>query len=232
MNILITGANRGLGLALANYFIWQGHFVLMGCRNVEEFPHDEIITDIGEYFVFKLDVVQIKSIQEAKQLISERFSSIDILINNAGRYDKFSKNDSMNIDFEEIKKMYDVNAIGPLRMIKEFYDMIKDSKGKIIVNISSNAASIGDSTRSSEFGYCMSKAALNMETKLLQNFFNKKEKDIDIYSIDPGWMQTDMGSVQADYTASESAEKIGELILNPHKIASSHVDLLNRNLNW
>lgn len=66
MNILITGANRGLGLALANYFISQGHFVLMGCRNVEEFPHNEIITDIGEYFVFKLDVVHIESIQGAK----------------------------------------------------------------------------------------------------------------------------------------------------------------------
>jgi NAD(P)-dependent dehydrogenase (short-subunit alcohol dehydrogenase family) len=80
----------------------------------------------------------------------------------------------------------------------------------MIINISSEAGSIGDCWRKQELGYCMSKAALNMQTKILHNCL--QPRGFRLLAVHPGWMRTEMGGADADIDAREAAEGIAELI--------------------
>jgi NAD(P)-dependent dehydrogenase (short-subunit alcohol dehydrogenase family) len=102
-----------------------------------------------------------------------------------------------------------VNTFGPLRMVQQFLPLLERGDYKLIVNISSEAGSIADCWRESEFAYSMSKAALNMQSKILQNHL--KPHGFKILAVHPGWMRTDMGGAEADIHPDEAAEGIFNL---------------------
>jgi NAD(P)-dependent dehydrogenase (short-subunit alcohol dehydrogenase family) len=87
--------------------------------------------------------------------------------------------------------------------------LLKKGDRKLIINVSSEAGSIADCWRESEFAYSMSKAALNMQSKILQNYL--KPRGFKVLAVHPGWMQTDMGGADADIPADEAAEGIFRL---------------------
>lgn len=99
--------------------------------------------------------------------------------------------------------------MGPLRVAKAFLPMLRRNGRGLIVNISSESGSIGDARREKEFDYCMSKAALNMATKLLDNYLS--DSGIRVIAVHPGWMRTDMGGQNADLDPGETAARLAEL---------------------
>ena len=105
----------------------------------------------------------------------------------------------------------DVNAFGPLRVTQQFLPLLEKGQMKRLVYISSEAGSIGDCPRKTEFGYTMSKAALNMEVKLLNNYL--EPRGYAVFAIHPGWIRTDMGGPNADISAEEAAEDVYRLTL-------------------
>jgi NAD(P)-dependent dehydrogenase (short-subunit alcohol dehydrogenase family) len=109
--------------------------------------------------------------------------------------------------------VYQVNAVGPLIVVKYALPLLRKGQRKLIINFSSEAGSIGACWRKSEYAYCMSKAALNMASRILQNAL--KEEGFKVLALHPGWFSSDMGGVDAPITPAEAAEEIVKLVLNP-----------------
>lgn len=215
--ILITGPNRGLGLSLTRIFLEKGNTVFVLYRTLS----DDLTVLKNRYsetlFLFQADVTKVKDIQEAFSKIRREFSSVDILINNAAIHLENHRPELEKTDFEAITQTFEVNAIAPLKVIKYFIPLVKNSHKKLIVNISSEAGSISNqSWRESEYGYCMSKTALNMMSKLLQNRF-KRDK-VKILAIHPGWFSSDMGGPEAPITPLEAANNVVKTILKDWKL--------------
>lgn len=212
LKILITGTNRGLGFSLTKNLLIEGNTVISLCRNESE-SLKALKRDFPNHlFLFNVDVTEEKDIKEAFEKIKGITACIDILVNNAAIYLESHRPDIGDIDFESISRTFEVNSISPLKIIKYFISMVKNSERKLIVNISSEAGSINTQTwRESEFGYCMSKAALNMMSKILQN--RLKRDNIKILAIHPQWFSSDMGGSEAPITPETAANYISNSIL-------------------
>jgi NAD(P)-dependent dehydrogenase (short-subunit alcohol dehydrogenase family) len=212
-NVFITGADKGLGLSLVKRFLQDGFHVFAGIygsdenlkRIAEEFP--EKLTQI------ELDVSDLDSVQCAAQVVAEQIPALDILINNAAIHIEKPVKPLEELDFASLflQKTMNVNAFGPLYVTQQFLPLLDRAERKLIVNISSEAGSIADCRRSSEYAYCMSKSALNMASKILQN--SLKPRGFKVLAIHPGWMRTDMGGMDADFHPDEIAEDIFQLLM-------------------
>lgn len=214
--ILITGAGNGLGLAMTKKFLGLGLEVFAGyhrtTQHLEALTSTEPSTNGSTLTPLPLDVTDPESIKNALMFVSERTPSLDILVNNAGVHleDKHTPFEELDFADGHLEKSMEVNAFGPLRVIQQFLPLLEKGKAKMIINISSEAGSIGDCWRKQELGYCMSKAALNMQTKILHNCL--QPRGFRLLAVHPGWMRTEMGGADADIDAREAAEGIAELI--------------------
>ncbi|MEJ5283588.1 MAG: SDR family oxidoreductase [Brevinematia bacterium] len=214
--VLITGASKGLGFVLVEKFLLKDYIVIATYRKDKEFLEKIKHQNLS---LFQMDVGDELSVKKCFEDIIKSYKSIDVLINNAAVYLEGKKPTPpiTEIDIEKAMITYNVNSLGPLRVLKYFSPLIMKGKDKLIVNISSEAGSIADCWRDREFGYCMSKAALNMLTKILSNY--GKKDGVKVYSVHPGWMRTDMGGSDADISPEEAAEGIVNFVLSEH---SSH----------
>lgn len=196
---LITGADRGLGLALSAGLLEQGWQVLAG-QYMPEHPELAMLAKRfpDELNILPLDVASDASVQAAVAMASERVSHIDLLINNAGVNSPKTYQIPLDEpqDFGEMQRVYNVNSLGPLRVVNAFLPLMNASDMKRICFVSSEAGSIERATRTSWYGYCMSKAALNMGVKLMFNRLRPDGYTIRLYH--PGWMRTYMGGVKSE----------------------------------
>lgn len=207
--IFVAGASRGLGFFIVKKYLEDGHRVFAGVRN-KKYP---LIKNLEEQYpntltIVEIDVSNSESVNHAANMLSQLTDHIDILINNAGVHSDSSFEVLENTNLDDSLYVYNVNAIGPIRTAKAFLPLLRKNGGKII-NISSESGSIGDCLRYKEFDYCMSKAALNMGTKLLANYLNKE--NIMVLAIQPGWMRTDMGGSNAELDPYDTACKLVDL---------------------
>ncbi len=124
--------------------------------------------------------------------------NLNIIINNAGIWldRKRKKLLDPEFEFETMIRQYEVNALGVVKIARAFIEKLLLGDKKTMINISSEAGSIEECWRRGEYGYCMSKAAQNMATKMMHNDFS--EKGIKFYAIHPGWMLTPQGLAGAD----------------------------------
>ncbi len=203
MNVVITGANRGIGLELTRRYAANNHVFAL-CRQ----SSPELNSLPGVTVIDQCDVSSTDSITRAASLCPP---TIDILINNAGILRRVSL-ESLNEDL--IYKQFDINAVGPLRVSNAFLNSLKkDSK---IILITSRMGSIDDNSSGSHYGYRMSKAALNMAGKSLA--IDLHSQGISVGIIHPGWVKTDMTGQTGHYTVGQAAEqiiaRINELSLN------------------
>lgn len=209
-NVLITGASRGLGFYLTKKYLEEGNIVFAGVREITTPNLMKLKEDFPKSLIpLELEVTDTKSINEAAIIVGEYTDKIDILVNNAAIHSETSFEILENADIDHCLDVYDVNAIGPIRVVKAFINMIRNSPSGKIINISSESGSISTCGREKEFDYCMSKAALNMGTKLLSNYL--KKDNITVLSVHPGWMRTDMGGQNAHLDPYETASKLVEL---------------------
>jgi NAD(P)-dependent dehydrogenase (short-subunit alcohol dehydrogenase family) len=212
-NILITGANRGLGLALASQFLALGHQVVALNRR-----HDDVLRRLQDQYpdllhLYHGDVSDEDAIQKGLAEISRQVDHLDIVVNNAAVHLDQAAPLIEDVDFSVFLPTFQVNAVGPLVVIKHALPLLRRGQKKLIINVSSEAGSIGNAWRKSEYAYCMSKAALNMATQILQN--GLKEEGIKVLALHPGWFSSDMGSARAPITPAEAAETAIDLILGP-----------------
>lgn len=192
--VLITGANRGLGLEFATQFKARGYHVIGTARKPDEAQE---LRQLGVQ-VEKLDVADDAS---AKALAGKlKGQPIDILINNAGIIGS-SSNSITNLNFDKMAYTYQVNALGPMRVTQALYENLRQGKGRKVIDITSVMSSVAMNFGGA-YDYRASKAALNMLTNTLAKELGKD--GFICIVIHPGWVQTDMGGSSAPVTPEES----------------------------
>ncbi|NLK74828.1 MAG: SDR family oxidoreductase [Clostridiales bacterium] len=203
-SVLITGASRGLGYCFARKYLEDGALVFAGVRDMNSESLNLLKQQYPDKLIpVKLDVTATSIINEAVKMVEKYTDHIDILINNAAIHSETSFEVLENADIDQCLEVYDINAVGPIRVVKAFLQLLKNSQAAQIINISSESGSISTCKREKEFDYCMSKAALNMGTKLLSNYL--KKDNIKVLAVHPGWMRTDMGGSNAALDPYETA---------------------------
>ena len=211
--ILITGANRGLGLALTEKLLAGGEHIHAINRRESQALLQLQKKYPGSLQLYPGDVGDESSIRQTLEAIASQTGSLDIVLNNAAVNSERSGPSLEQVDFSIYLPTYQVNAIGPLMIVKYALPLLRKGNMKLIVNFSSEAGSIGACWRTGEYSYCMSKAALNMASQIMQNAL--KEEGIKVLALHPGWFSSDMGGADAPITPWEAAEEIVKLVLNP-----------------
>lgn len=201
--ILISGANRGLGLEFTKQYLSDGATIIACCRAPDGAKdlHKVAEGSGGKVRVERLDVTDDASCAAlAGKLKGE---PIDMLINNAGIIGPaMEKQTTADMDYDGFAEALSVNALAPLRVSMALLPNLEAGKGKVIGNVSSRMGSIGDTEVTRGTAYRASKAALNMVMKCLS--IDLKDKGFTVMVMHPGWVQTDMGGPQADLTPTES----------------------------
>lgn len=205
-HILITGANRGIGLALTQQLHAQGHSLWAACRQ----SSDDLNALAGERLrvIEGIDVGSNSCIQALQQALSAE--KLDWVINNAG----LLKSTNLNpLDFEAIEAQMQVNAYGPLRVIEGCLSALHE--GSKVAIITSRMGSIADNNSGGMYGYRMSKSAINSAGKSLA--IDLKPQGVAVGLIHPGFVQTDMtgkqGHIDTDTSAKGIIERIQELTI-------------------
>lgn len=206
--VVITGANRGIGLALTKLFLQQGKQVIATCRNLDHAEQLKALTSEGQLTLLPLEVTSETSVNAFKaHLIT---TNIDILINNAGIMGG-DQQSSTEMDDDAWLTTFSVNTLAPFRISTALKNNLLTSKNARIVSISSLMASLqGEGTGS--FAYRTSKAALNKVMQLLA--LEYKTLGITVCPVHPGWVKTDMGGKDADISVEQSAMGLVTLINN------------------
>ncbi|NLW10230.1 MAG: SDR family oxidoreductase [Firmicutes bacterium] len=210
--VLITGAGRGIGLALTKEFLAAGYRVFAGVRKTYHLLEKEKEQYPADLILVPLDVTDMASVRAAAAQVSAATPALEILVNNAGVYlgDKTRPLEELDLEDNHLQQTMEVNAFGPLRVVQQFLPLLAAGEKKIIINISSEAGSIGDCWRKQEYAYAMSKAALNMQTRILHNYLSPR--GFKVRALHPGWVRTDMGGKEADLDPATSAAGIFNLI--------------------
>lgn len=229
-HVLITGAARGLGLAMTRRLLERGCRVSAlvrtengGLRDLQARHAEHLSIHLG-------DVTDEASLRELFADIEARLGHLDIIINNAVIYLDGSRPTIEKADLSICARTFEVNAVGPLRIVQHGLALVRKGKRKLIVNVSSEAGSIGDCRRTTEYAYCMSKSALNMGSKLLQNYL--EPEGIKVLAIHPGWFNSS-GQGPAPISAEEASVKVLETILKPHAVSEPlYVDPKGDALPW
>ncbi len=211
--VLITGASRGLGLCFAKKYLSEGATVFAGVRDAEAPFIKELKEEYPDTLIpMALEVTDTASVNAAAKEVGKYTDILDIIINNAAIHSETSFLKLEDADIDDCLTVYDVNSVGPVRVVKGFLPFLRKNDTSKVINISSESGSITACKRDKEFDYCMSKAALNMGTKLLSNYLQKD--NVIVLAVHPGWMRTDMGGRNAELDPYETACKLAELFEN------------------
>ena len=219
---LVTGANRGIGLAFARELVGRGQEVVAAAR--EPAKAKELAATGAR--VETLDVSEDASVARLARALREE--PLDVLVNNAGVGDGV---DSIrDLDFENLSRFFEVNAAGPLRLAKALLPALERGRRRTIVSISSGLASISQNN-GGWYEYRASKAALNMSMRTLAAELSS-EKFI-VVALSPGWVRTDMGGTGATMTPEESVRAMLRVIEGlTAKDSGTFLDHRGRELPW
>lgn len=207
--VVITGANRGLGLALAQHYTRRGCDVIAGCRK----PADagELAATGAE--VHELDLADDASLTAFAEHVGGR--RVDVLVNNAGIDARALGADdgargALVVTPEQFLGVINVNVVGPLRMVQLLADNLRAARGKV-ANISSQVGSFEVAKRiGRDAAYSSSKAALNMVT--VKQSQALAADGVVVLALHPGWVRTDMGGGGADVDPADSAAGVAAVI--------------------
>lgn len=209
--VLITGANRGLGLEFCRQYAEQGWHVIACARNPDDaFDLNNLIIHHANIQVETLDVEKFKQIDALSQKLSGL--TIDVLINNAGIYADNKNNGFGHFDYQAWTESLLINTEAPAKMAEAFLPHIKKSDKKLIVAISSLMGSMADNDSGGSVFYRSSKAALNAVMKCLA--IELKNQSVGVLIFHPGWVKTDMGGPNALINADQSVTGMRTLIEN------------------
>ena len=223
-NILIIGANRGLGLEFAKQYSELGHHIFATTRDKSK--SDQLVATANTT-VLELDLNEDKSID---RFIDEMSSiKIDILIHNSGIFRDEQLSEDLKIDawMNEMR----INAITPIIVARKLKQNVLEGKDKKIIFISSQMGSIDDNYSGRFYFYRSSKSALNSAAKSLA--IDWKDKNISVLMLHPGWVKTDMGGESAKLEIPDSIQRMIQVISDLNlETSGSFVNYEGNKLEW
>ena len=208
--VLITGTGRpyALGFNLVKRYLENGDTVFASIRR----PSEALEALQAEYpdrlHILTMDISSTESVNAAAAEAAKLTSGLDLIINNATTASADTMKELPDFDLDLIAPAVNVGAVGPIRVLKAFLPLLKKSTmGALVVNISSEAGSIGKCYRTFYLDYGTEKAALNMLTMTLRNYF-KDDPNLNIICLHPGWIRTNPDSTEAPLLPYEHAETL------------------------
>jgi len=203
--VLVTGANRGLGLEFVRQYAADGWRVLACCRTLEG---TAALRDVeGKVETYILDVSSFPAIEKLANELKGQ--TIDVLLNNAGIYGSKSSLFG-SVDYDEWLKVLHIDTMAPLKMAECFVDHVATSDLKRIVTLSSKMGSIDDNTSGGSYVYRSSKGAMNVVNKSMAVDLGRM--GITSVVLHPGWVKTDMGGPNGLIDAQESVSGMKNVI--------------------
>ena len=223
--VLITGANRGLGLGFAGAYADMGWQVIACCRK----PSDELLALAQRYSTLRIEALDVAD-HAAIDALAMRLKgeAIDVLLNNAGTYGRLGFAEGGiehqafgNTDYDNWEQVLRVNVFGPMKMAEAFVEHVERSAQKKIVTLSSMMGSMGLNTSGGMYAYRTSKAAVNMMMHSMG--IDLAKRGIIAVALHPGWARTDMGGPGAEIDPTESVEGMMAVI---EKLNADHLGQL------
>jgi NAD(P)-dependent dehydrogenase (short-subunit alcohol dehydrogenase family) len=210
--ILVTGANRGIGLALSRVLLATGKVVIAGSRRPGESSElNQLILSYPETLdLIQCDVNSEQQLAAAAEASLKHRKKLDVIVNNAGIMPEAGHESILDIDLALFWPAFDTNVLGAARVIRAFYPLLAQSERPRIVNVSSGLGSISTREGIDYYAYSASKAALNMLTRTIAN--ELAPRGVTTVAISPGWVRTEMGGEQATLSPEESAQSLAEAI--------------------
>ena len=190
--LFITGANRGIGFALVEAYLTKTDYQIFASYRRADSSGDLLsLAEIQpeRLFLFQMDVTETRQIHLAVETLEKQSQKIDLLINNAGML--IQENSFVDMSAENLLQSLKTNTIGALLVTQSMLHLLKVGENPCVVNISSEAGSISTWDKTILGSYAVSKAALNMLTKILSQ--QLIESGITTVAVHPGNIQTDMG---------------------------------------
>lgn len=236
--VCVTGAARGLGLALTAQMLKRGYIVYAAGLDMEESEGIRLLTDAFPKHLraIELDIADDLSVALFTETLKLDTEYLDMLINNAAILGSITDHIRGPLNMAEMAEVFNVNTLGTLRVTHALLPLLLQGTNKLIVDISSEAGSIEQCSRDGWFAYCMSKSALNMQARLVHN--GLKNEGGQVMLIHPGWVQSYMSgelNTDADLTPDQSAQHITALI-DRHKEfmgdQPAYVDYKGDTLPW
>lgn len=208
--ILVTGANRGIGLELVRQFLDRGDRVIATARkpgaatelNRLAFAHP------GHLSVLPLDLGKPHSIDELAREVPLVAESLDVLVNNAGLLPTGELFGAL--DARHLEDAFRVNAMGPVLVTQALTPLLAVGGAAKVMNVSSVLGSIVERDTFYTPSYAISKAALNMGTRLLAHALS--DQGVTVFCIHPGWVRTDMGGPKAELDVAHSARGLIQVL--------------------
>lgn len=215
-SVLITGANKSIGFETARQLLQKGFYVYLGSRDlhnglkaVEQLKSE----GLDNVETVQLDVTDDGSVKSARAEIGQKINVLDVLINNAGIYGSAPQS-ALDAGIDNFKNVYETNVYGVVRTTQTFMDLLRNSPGPKIVNVSSSVGSLSlQSDPNWQFYdfakfavYASSKSALNMYTVTLA--YELRDTAFKVNVIDPGYTKTDFNDHQGSGTVEEAAARI------------------------
>ena len=230
MNILITGASRGIGLEMVRYGIESNWRVFACCRHPQQADSLLSLAQLANSQV-SVHVVDMNELATIQALAYElRGESIDVLVNNAGIYGS-DNNRFGRVDVQSWLETFQINSIAPLKMAEALIEQLKSGQARTIACISSKMGSMADNGSGNSYIYRSSKAALNAVVKSMS--IDLKPYAIKCVALHPGWVKTDMGGEGAEITTRESVDAMFRTILSLTADDSGRfIDIDGRDIPW
>ena len=206
--VLVTGANRGLGLEFSRQYAAEGWQVLAACRTPDEAGElKKLEADSGgRVRVLPMDVMDITSVKAAAGVIGKE--PIDLLLNNAGVMGPRER--LGDLDYAAWARVLDANTLGPMRVVETFVGNVAKGSQKKIVTITSGMGSLADNTSGGSYAYRSSKAGVNMVVRSLA--LDLAPRGITCIVMNPGWVRTDMGGPRGTIAPAESIKAMRSVI--------------------
>lgn len=227
--ILITGANRGIGLGFVEQYAQQQNHVIACCREPNQAKDLQALKNQYSWIdIYPLDITKQSQIDGLKQNLKN--VSIDYLINNAGIYGV--KGECLGTITK--KNMFDAfltNTCGTLMLCQSMLELVELSNEKLIVTISSSMGSISGNQYGNAYAYRASKNALNAVMKSLS--IDVRSKNIRVLILHPGWVKTELGGPKAEISVQESVSGMCKVIANSAVLESgAFYDYQGNMVNW
>ena len=218
--VIITGANRGLGLEMAKQYSANGWNVIGTAREPEKAQE---LNALDKVTVMQLDIADDRSTQNFAEQLGNQ--PVDLFINNAGIYGP------SDCDRKGWLDLFNINVVGPVELATALKSNVAKSEGKKMVVLSSQVGSIAENDSGNMMYYRTSKAAVNQAWNSLAQQW--KDEGLTLAMMHPGWVQTDMGGENADLTPEESVDGMRSVIDGiTHDQNGKFYDYSGREIPW
>lgn len=230
MNVLITGANRGIGLEFVRQCYRRGWRVFACCRNPHNADNLFAIAKLSNGLI-SVHIADLGDTGTLQALAYElRNESVDILINNGGVYGS-ARHSFGQIDADDWLNTFRINTIGPTKLVEYLHPHLCAGKRRLVACMSSKMASMADNGSGGSYIYRSSKAALNAVVKSLS--VDLAADGITCVALHPGWVMTDMGGPDAEISAQQSVTQMLLTLTNASSNDSGRfIDIDGSDIPW